>query len=417
MIHILDKHSCCGCEACVQTCPKHCISFEEDEEGFRYPEVDGTSCIDCGLCEKVCPVLHQAESITPLHVYAAKNKCEEELMASSSGGLFILIAKKIISEGGVVFGAKFNEKWEVEHAYAETEEGLKAFMGSKYVQSRIGNCYKEAKTFLLSRRKVLFTGTSCQIAGLKNFLGKDYDNLLTVDVICHGVPSPKVWRKYLEEMKDKARRAKNSVSFHSILSSRKAMPSDGEGWSIEGISFRDKRLGWKKYSFVLTLAESSDEGKQNTVSFSRMHREDSYMRLFLSDLILRPSCYQCPAKGGKSQSDLTIADFWGIEKILPDFYDERGVGLFIVNTSIGQGMLESVTDRLYLVETAQTDSVANISSWYSSVVEPAKREKFWHLFNQGLPVCRIARRLVPPLSFLARLKMRVKRKLKKWMKK
>lgn len=394
----------------MQTCPKHCISFEEDEEGFRYPEVDGTSCIDCGLCEKVCPVLHQAESITPLHVYAAKNKCEEELMASSSGGLFILIAKKIISEGGVVFGAKFNEKWEVEHAYAETEEGLKAFMGSKYVQSRIGNCYKEAKTFLQSGRKVLFTGTSCQIAGLKNFLGKDFENLLTVDVICHGVPSPKVWRKYLEEMKDKARRAKNIVSFHSILSSRKAMPSDGEGWSIEGISFRDKRLGWKKYSFVLILAESSDEGKQNTVSFSRMHREDSYMRLFLSDLILRPSCYQCPAKGGKSQSDLTIADFWGIEKIYPDFYDEKGVGLLICNTQKGADLIDQIRVPLFFRESYLTQAIKNQPAYNFSKAEPENRMVFWEMFFQEVSIFIISKELVPSPTLFSVIKRKIKKK-------
>lgn len=408
MIHILDKHSCCGCEACVQTCPKHCISFEEDEEGFRYPEVDGTSCIDCGLCEKVCPVLHQAESITPLHVYAAKNKCEEELLASSSGGLFILIAKKIISEGGVVFGAKFNEKWEVEHAYTETEEGLKAFMGSKYVQSRIGNCYKEAKTFLQSGRKVLFTGTSCQIAGLKNFLGKDFENLLTVDVICHGVPSPKVWRKYLGEMKDNARRAKNSVSFHSILSSRKAVPSEEDDWRIEGISFRDKRLGWKKFSFVLTLAESSDEGKQNTVSFSRMHREDSYMRLFLSDLILRPSCYQCPAKGGKSQSDLTIADFWGIEKIYPDFYDEKGIGILICNTPKGVCLTNKISEGLVIRESNLIQAIKNQPAYNFSKREPINRIIFWKMFFQEFSILIISRKLIPYSTLLSRIKRKIK---------
>ena len=170
MIEILDKHNCCGCEACVQICPKQCISFNEDAEGFRYPMVDKRICIDCGLCEKVCPILNKTEERKPLKVYAAKNRDEEELLASSSGGLFILFAKEILCQGGVVFGAKFDENWNVVHAYAETEKDLKAFMGSKYVQSRIGNTYREAKDFLEAGRQVLFSGTSCQAAGLKRFL-------------------------------------------------------------------------------------------------------------------------------------------------------------------------------------------------------------------------------------------------------
>ena len=211
MIEIRDKHACCGCEACVQICPKQCISFEEDAEGFRYPSIDRTICIDCGLCEKVCPVLNQSVPMMPLVVYAAQNKNKEELLHSSSGGIFILLAKEILKKNGVVFGAKFDDKWNVVHAFAESEETVKAFMGSKYVQSRIGNTYSEAKKFLDSGRQVLFSGTPCQIVGLKRYLRKDYDNLLTVDIICHGVPSPKAWHRYLDEIKGYANKGKISI--------------------------------------------------------------------------------------------------------------------------------------------------------------------------------------------------------------
>ena len=238
MIHIEEKSKCCGCNACVQRCPKHCIAMREDEEGFLYPIIDESSCINCGLCEKVCPVLNQGEERKPLKVYAAKNRNEEIRMQSSSGGIFTLLAEQIIQEGGVVFGARFDENWDVIHDYTETIDGLASFRGSKYVQSRVGETYKQAESFLKQGRKVMFAGTPCQISGLKLFLCKDYENLLTVDFICHGVPSPGVWRKYLEELIARQGGGKNSVLSH---------PNE----LITHIEFRNKRLGWKKYSFAL----------------------------------------------------------------------------------------------------------------------------------------------------------------------
>ena len=216
MIEIKEKSSCCGCEACVQCCPKQCLTMHEDCEGFLYPQVDESSCIDCGLCEKVCPVIHQNASQEPLSSYIAINPNEEIRLKSSSGGIFTLLAEKIIAEGGVVFGARFDENWDVVHAWTDTIEGLAPLCGSKYVQSRIGNTYNEAKDFLKQGRKVLFSGTPCQIAGLKKFLRKEYANLLTVDFICHGVPSPGVWRRYLSELRESLRAerddGKNTVS-------------------------------------------------------------------------------------------------------------------------------------------------------------------------------------------------------------
>ena len=214
MIHIESKELCCGCNACFQVCPKHCISMNEDKEGFLYPCVDVNICIDCHLCEKVCPVINQKEHHTPVGVYAAKNKDEEARMKSSSGGVFILLAEKILSEKGVVFGARFDQNWEVVHDFAEDLKGVVEFQGSKYVQSRVGDSYKNAEEFLKQGKRVLFTGTPCQVAGLRLFLRKEYENLLTVDFVCHGVPSPKVWRMYLKEILNSP---KGSVGKNSVL--------------------------------------------------------------------------------------------------------------------------------------------------------------------------------------------------------
>lgn len=199
MINIAVKSKCTGCSACVQRCPKQCISFEEDSEGFYYPQVNLSLCINCGLCEKVCPVLQQDKPRNPVIVYAAKNSNLSTRLASSSGGIFALLAETILRQNGVVFGARFDNEWNVIHDYTESLDGLSVFLGSKYVQSKIGNTYKYAERFLKEGRKVLFSGTPCQIVGLKKYLRKDYDTLLTVDFVCHGVPSPMIWRDYLNE--------------------------------------------------------------------------------------------------------------------------------------------------------------------------------------------------------------------------
>lgn len=344
MIRILDKVKCCGCEACVQICPKHCIAFEQDSEGFRYPLVDETKCIDCGLCEKVCPVLNIDEARKPLSSYAALNENEEERLKSSSGGIFILLAKRTIAEGGVVFGAKFDEHWNVVHAFAENETELTAFMGSKYVQSRIRDTFFQAKNYLNSGRRVLYSGTPCQIAGLKKFLRKEYDNLLTVDVICHGVPSPSVWQHYLEEIKQNALKGENTVSppLKPIVSGCDTLIGENSV-VIESISFRDKRLGWKKHSFALTLAKATADGKPNTVSLSHIHREDPFFIGFNDwSLYLRPICYSCPFRKLRSGSDLTLADFWGIETLKPEMDDNKGISVLLLNTPKGRDMVQEL---------------------------------------------------------------------------
>lgn len=352
MIQIIDKHNCCGCSACVQACPKKCISFDEDEQGFRYPLVNKAFCIDCGLCEKVCPVLNQSQAREPFKVYAAINPNEEIRMESSSGGIFTMLAETIIDNGGVVFGARFDANWEVIHDYVETKEELHYFRGSKYVQSRIGEAYKQVRDFLNIGRKVLFSGTSCQIAGLKLFLHKEYDNLLTVDVVCHGVPSPKVWREYLSCV----------------------VPN----MAIGNVFFKDKLTGWRNYSFTIL-------GEELNPIISEKASMNKYMMAFTRNLILRSSCFQCPAKGGKSLSDITLADFWGIEHCALQLDDDKGVSLVCLNTCKGKLAIETLSIKYECVDYEL--SKAYNSCIYKSTNEPFQRTKFWRQYlKQGIRV-------------------------------
>lgn len=360
--------SCTGCSACLGRCPNQCITLHENSEGFLYPQINKVTCINCGLCEKVCHELHPYEARKPQQVFAAINKDEDIRLASSSGGIFYLLAKKTISEGGVVFGAKFDDNWQVYLTHAETMEDVKPFMGSKYVQARTANAYKDAKRFLKEGRKVMFSGTPCQIAGLRHFLGKDYDNLTTVDFVCHGVPSPKVWRMYLNEITTAGIRA------------------------ISDIKFRSKRQGWKRFNFEISYAEDV-----KSVSLSAFHGDNHYMRAFLSDLILRPSCYNCKAKGGRSHSDITIADFWGIEKVFPNMDDDKGAGLLLINTEKGRNALNWEE-----IISAETD-YERVTPLNSAIVHSAKphpkRDSFFSKLDSALSVTQlIDHELLPPIT-------------------
>ena len=369
MIEIKDKKDCCGCWACVQRCPKHCITMKEDSEGFLYPEVDPALCINCGLCEKVCPVMNRGEERRPQETLAAINPDEEVRLASSSGGIFTLLATQVLAEGGVVFGARFNDRWEVVHGETEDVGGLAAFRGSKYVQSRIGDSFAKAEYYLKAGRKVLFSGTPCQIAGLRHFLRKEYDGLLTVDFICHGVPSPGVFRQYLKEVTARQRGGKNTVSSHPLSS---IPESDAP---IAGIRFRDKVKGWKKFSFSLTLSATEGSGTKNSVFLSEVFTKNLYLKGFLADLYLRPSCYSCPAKSLSSGSDVTIADFWGVSSVLPDWDDDRGTSVVLVNTENGRVAVKSCGARICPVD---FDTICRLNPAVNkSAPCPARRIRFF----------------------------------------
>lgn len=375
MINITNKKDCCGCSACVQRCPKQCISLHEDNEGFLYPHVNTNDCINCGLCEKVCPWLNRQNKLQPLEVLAVKNRNEEERMASSSGGVFIALAKKVIADGGVVFGAVFDEKWEVKHTYAEKIEDVKPMMGSKYLQSRIENSYKDAENFLKDGRLVFFTGSPCQITGLHNYLRKNYSNLISADFLCHGVPSPGVWRKYLNEAFDR--------SEISPTSEKKAVSysSTSLTYKIKNIEFRNKTFrGWKNFSLVIngTLSESGE----NSILLSESFHQNPYMQGFLSDIYLRPSCYKCKCKNGISHSDITIGDFWGAPKTMPDFDDDKGIGLVLVNTNKGKVIFDSL-DMDVRKTTIENARISN-GGFNDNTAEHPNRKIFFSMYQNSI---------------------------------
>lgn len=365
MIQLQKKSDCVGCGACAQRCPKHCIGMQEDSEGFFYPHTDLSKCIKCGLCEKVCPVVNQNEIRKPIFVYAARNNNDEVRRNSSSGGVFTLLAEQIIEKGGVVFGAKFDKSWKVCHGFTESLQGISDFRGSKYVQSDIKDSYIQAEQFLKQGRLVLFSGTPCQIAGLNLFLRKKYNNLITADFICHGVPSPSVWQDYLKEIV-------------SILKDKKGVDAS----NIINISFRDKRIGWKKFSLSFFFRI------RNTLwIYSENKYKNVFLKGFLRDLFLRPSCYDCPVKSFKSNSDITIADFWDINKHLPQLNDHLGYSLCLVhNEQLNHYLIGSNVYSL------KNSVFRNNISIYHSARAHNNREKFFSEYKKGYPVVSLIKR-------------------------
>ena len=346
MISIKNKKNCTGCYACSNICPQNCISMESDNEGFWYPKVDYDKCIKCGLCIKACPIINKiiVKNNEP-NAYACINNDEKIRLESSSGGVFTLIAEQIIDEGGVVFGAGFDDNFELIHSYSEKVEGITKFRGSKYVQSKIGDTYYKAKEFLKQGRKVLFTGTPCQIGGLKSYIGQNFDNLFCVDIVCHGVPSPKVFRRYTDYRESSA------------------------GSPTRRIAFRLKNEGWKLYSVSFLF--------NNDTEYRKVFNKDLYMKAFLKDVCLRPSCYACEFKTLYRQSDVTLADFWGIQNILPEMDDDKGTSLIFANSDKGQSMLENIKDKISYKKVDIKQAVKYNSAAVRSAGYNSKREQFF----------------------------------------
>lgn len=387
MIQIVDKSQCCGCSACEQICHKHCIIMQEDKEGFLYPFVDMDKCVDCGLCERVCPMQDITSKKETLQILASYNPDEEERLLSSSGGIFVALAKTIIKEGGVVFGAIFDKNWEVCHSWADNMEGIYPMMGSKYLQSRIGNCYQEAASFLKKGRMVMFVGSPCQITGLRTFLrNKVYPNLLTVDFLCHGVPSPGVWRSYLcealgkflievQKFDGKLMPPLAAVGGNSVLKS--SIDSDTP---IGDIKFRDKSHGWRKFRFVVRQ-KSAFKADPNSVLLSDIHDDNAFMKGFLSNVYLRPSCYNCKCKNGKSHSDLTIGDYWGSKLADSELDDDKGLSLVLVNSTKGQFYWEKLAFQGK--EVSYSNACVYNGGFSETIWWPYERKKFFKQFMKG----------------------------------
>lgn len=341
MIEIINKENCCGCSACVQVCPKQCIIMKEDNEGFLYPKVDKSLCVNCHLCEKVCPMLKKTIFHEPLCTFAYRNDNKEIRYNSTSGGFFFMLAENIIKRGGVVFGAVFDSDWSVKHIHISDIKHIKDMSGSKYLQSRQNNTFIEVKDFLDKGKYVLYTGTSCQIQGLVCFLKKKYDKLITVDCLCHGVPSPKVWSEYLKE----------------ISKGRKPI----------SVKFRDKNSGWKNYTFSVIYDDGSN--------YIQKAYDNLYMRGFLNDIYLRPSCYNCNFKVEKSLSDITMADFWGVDEICSKCDDDLGTSLVIIHTP---KIYDLIKLENYIEEFVPLSKVKIYNSGFkSSIIIPRYKRKYF----------------------------------------
>ena len=359
MIEISEKKKCSGCHACAAICPMQCIAMQRDEEGFLYPQVDSEKCIRCGLCESVCPVINPSVREDKDKVaYAAYAEDENLRMQSSSGGVFTLLAEIILAKGGVVFGAAMDEEQKCIHICAHTPAELERLRGSKYVQSVIGNTFQEAEKFLKQGRPVLFTGTPCQIAGLHRYLRKEYDNLFTQDIICHGVPSPLVWEKY--------------VKFREMTAASKTRRT----------FFRHKKNGWKTFCVQFEFS--------NCTQYVQTLSEDLYMKAFLKDLCLRPSCYACGTKGHARSSDITLADFWGVWNIAPEMDDDKGTSLVLINSPKGKVLFEEIKQGIVFKEVEWEEAVKYNSAFSKSVVLPDKREAFMEtVLQQGFAKTKI----------------------------
>ena len=334
------KLECAGCRMCEQICPKNAIKMEDDEEGFLRPVVDEDLCINCGLCIKRCPQRNEVEkSRENQTAYAAKIKNIDTLKNSSSGGVFSVLANEYIKNNGKVYGAAYDENFNVMHIGVDTLEGLKKIRGSKYVQSNTLDTYSNVKKDLQEGKQVLYSGTACQIAGLNKFLDKNYENLLTVDIVCHGVPSQKLFKKYKEYIENKY------------------------NGRIEEISFRNKeKRGWG-----LNLKIKLDNGK----IIRKFAYIDPYYKAFVNGDIYRECCYNCKYANSNRVGDITLADYWGVANVHPEFYDGKGVSAVIVNNQKGIDTWNKVKDELEYIET----SVEFIKKYNPNLVKPTYRKK------------------------------------------
>ncbi len=346
--NVLDKkEKCCGCSACYSICPVQAIEMQPDEEGFLYPIISEKKCIGCGRCKEVCPITHKPSNFSLKLSYGCYAKRQEEQMESSSGGVFSVLARKVLLENGIVCGAAYDEKQLVFHLIIESENELFRLKGTKYVQSRIENVFSDIKEFLAQNRTVLFSGTPCQVAGLKSFLGKEYDNLICVDLICHGVPSPKVWERYLKQI--------------------------SKGSTVEKVTFRNKSQGINRITLDYYLKDGN--------VIQENYADSLYMKGFIQNLYVRPSCFECKFKGADRCSDLTIGDFWAVKEYHPEFYNDKGVSAIIVHSEMGKRWIKKIEEELNIIQS----SIKELACWneclLESTVKNDRREDFFSQWN------------------------------------
>ena len=347
---------CTGCSACVNICPNKCIKLASHEDGFLYPEVDYSKCINCSQCEKVCPVKHKPEFKCSITAFAVKNKNDSERASSSSGGVFPLLAEVILKRNGIVFGAAYRKDFSVHHIAVENKSSIHCLQGAKYVQSELGTCFKEIKKQLISGRIVLFSGTPCQCLGLNSYLGKSYDNLYMVDVICHGVPSPKAWQSYIEY---RCRKENNGVRPINI-------------------NMRSKKSGWSRYGYSTEFYYRQDHITNIN------NKQDFFMKAFIGNICLRNSCSSCIAKGVQRCTDFTLGDYWGIWNQHPEFDDDKGTSVLFVYTDKGSKLFNVIRDKIECLEVEIEDAYhENGSLLYSSQAHEKRKDFLTNVTNEN----------------------------------
>lgn len=349
MPNLASYQSCVGCSACALSCPKNCIEMHNDKYGFSHPKIiNAQECINCKLCEQSCPIVNKRnlddkETIA----LAAFTKDEEIRKESSSGGIFTEIAKYVLLNDGVVFGAAYSNNWHVEHIEIKEVGNLNKLRGAKYSESKLANTYDRIKKYLNKDILVLFSGTPCQVAGLKSFLKRDYSNLICIDFICHGIPSPVAWSNYIQER----------------------MKLDGVNHKPISINQRSKITGWSNYNYSCVIEY------ENNLKYQSLSGSDMYMKLFCNDYILRESCANCHFKGFDRCSDITLGDFWGIWNIDVKMDDNKGTSLIMLHSDKSKDLITNISDKIVLKEVSLEDaSRENPAILYSSK-EKSEREK------------------------------------------
>lgn len=349
MIEITDKKNCSGCTACYSICPVKCIEMSEDEEGFKYPYVDWNRCISCQKCIKICPFINENSPKNILNIYGCQSKNRDILMHSASGGFFSLLAEYIISLGGVVYGAVYDENFGVIHERFHHQEGIVKLRSSKYSQSEKGDIYKNVKNDLTHSKRVLFSGTPCEISGLKNYLEKENDNLILAEVLCYGVPSPKIFREYLQYLEQK------------------------EKSKIKKINFRSKDIG------ITSLKIEFENGN----IYKKSSEEDFYYNSFFTCTNMRPSCYQCKSNNHRSGADMTLGDYWGCSEKFKEMNENReGVSLVIIRTPKAISYFQILKDKINYKETSLEHALLNNRSIVESCRENPLRKNFFKNYRR-----------------------------------
>lgn len=374
---------CAGCRACEQRCPRQCIHMNPDTEGFLTAVVDDAACIECGLCIKICPQNHLPAAESSRQVWAVRLKDGKRLYRSASGGAFAAIAQTVLEGGGAVFGAAYGEDLEVVHIRIDSLSELEKLQGSKYVQSDTAKTYAEVKSILAEGRKVFYTGTPCQIGGLKAYLGKSPANLLTADLVCHGVPSPRLFADYLLWLGDR------------------------HGTKILRYDFRDKRAGWG-LDFKARTLRKSIHGMAST---------DPYYSYFLKGFTYRECCYSCRYAARERTGDFTLGDYWGIEREHPGFFSVEGVSLLLLNSAASMSWMERHKELFFLQQSTFEQAAGHNRNLLLPTRRPSYRDTLALRSAGQSPEAYFSREFPVRVSFKSRLKNLLPARVRKMIKK